>query len=77
MSNGTMTLERDSLNIDQVPMPCLRSLEALLELIYMERRFSWTEFLEEFYEKATSRKAFFHVLGEWVRRNGIDLDIDL
>lgn len=41
-----MTLDRESLNISQVPMPCLRSLEPLLEMIYLDRRFSWAEFLE-------------------------------
>jgi hypothetical protein len=30
ISSGTMTLEKDSLNIQQIPMPCLRSLEQIL-----------------------------------------------
>lgn len=75
LSNGTMTLDRDSLNAEQVPMPCLRSLEPLLEMIYTDRKLSWPEFLEEFYDKAVSRKAFFHVLSEWIRRNEIDVDL--
>jgi|JI6StandDraft_1071083.scaffolds.fasta_scaffold10547_2 hypothetical protein len=58
-----MVMDRSNLNIEQVPMPCLRSLEPLLEMIYMDKRLSWSEFLEEFYDKAVNRKSFFHVLG--------------
>jgi hypothetical protein len=45
MSNGTLALQKENLNIEQVPLPCLRSLELLLEDIYAGRTLSWIEFL--------------------------------
>lgn len=69
LTNGNHLLSTKTMAVENIPLPCLRSIEPILEQVFMGAGLTWTSFLDLFYSKALNRKAFFELLKEKEKRH--------